>query len=858
MPDADIKTFYQNTGFCNFTWGSNAAEVDVKDGKILRMRPLRFDKEYSHEHLRPWKIEARGVTFEPKMKSLLPPFTYAYKKRVYSPNRILYPMKRVDWDPKGERNTQNRGKSKFERISWDEATDIIADEIRRIHSEYGPYAILVQGDGHGETKVIHGPHGCQTRLLNLMGGYTLQARNPDSWEGWYWGSKHAWGFEALGQASQTNLWLDIANYTEMILFWGSDPETTMWGWSGLMGSRACYWYADLGIHNVYICPDMNYAAAVHADKWIPVLPGTDAALQIAIAHTWISEDLYDKDYIETHTVGFEEFRKYVMGEEDGIVKDATWAEPLCGVPAYTIKALARTWHKKITAIARGNGGGMARSSYSHEPARLEVYLLAMQSVGAPGRCQLKMGEWNGTKFPGPRPIADPNVSAATRAWFFDVPAQFVPKTLIPDAILLPEGETLTWYGTTLFPWPKEDQFVEYQYPIPKEEGGSLIHMVWTDTPCWQTCWNNGNALVEAFRSERIETIVAQHIWMENDCLMADILLPINTMFEEEDIGTDVFSGQFVSVLYQEQAIEPLGESKSDYEAVGEVAKKLGLYEEFTEGKSIEEWMEFAFDHSGVQDLTTWDEVKEKGYYTVPTVEGGFPDLPIGMRPFYEDPENNPLDTPSGKIEFVSENLSLVFPDDKERQPMARWIPYGESQQESLLHPRAKEYPFLMVSNHPRWRLHAQLDDVTWFREIETCKVKGPDGYMYEPIWINPIDAKKLGIKHGDIIEAYNERGRVLGGAYVTERIIPGATYQDHGARVDPLDMGKLDRGGANNLICPGYIISKNCAGEVTSSFLVGLRKADLEAIENQYPEEFNREYDSDAGLLIDAWIVDKE
>ncbi|WP_290995280.1 molybdopterin-dependent oxidoreductase [Gordonibacter sp.] len=853
-----VKTCFKNTGFCNFTWGSNAAEVDVKDGKILRIRPLRFDKAYERADLNPWRIEARGTVFEPKMCSLLPPYTYAYKKRVYSPNRILYPLKRVDWDPRGDRHPETRGTSKFERISWDEATDLIAAELLRIREEYGPYAVLVQGDGHGETKVVHGPHGCQTKLLELMGGYTLQARNPDSWEGWYWGSKHAWGFEALGQSPQNNLWLDVAEYTDLILFWGSDPETTSWGWSGLMASRTCYWFEELGIKSVYICPDLNYAAAIHADKWIPVLPGTDAALQLALAYVWLDEGLYDQEYVRTHTVGFDEFAAYVRGDEDGEPKSPAWAAPKCGVPEYTIKALAREWAKMPTAIARGNGGGMARSSYSHEPARLEVCLLAMQAVGAPGRCQLKMGEWNGDKFPGPRPAVDPNLSAAGRGWHFSVPPQFVPKTLVPEALTLPEGEQLTWYGTTLFPWPKEDQFVEHHFPITSEEGGGPIHMVWTDSPCWTTCWNNGNALMEALRDPRIETVVAQHIWMENDCLMADIILPINTKFEERDIGNDVFSGQFASVLYEDQCIEPLGESKSDWEAVGEVAKKLGLYDAYVEGKSLDEWMEYAFATSGVQELVSYDELREKGYYPVPTREGWWADTPRGMRAFYEDPENNPLDTPSGKIEFVSENLKTVFPDDEERPPLPHWIPFGKTQQESLLHERARAYPFLLVSNHPRWRLHAELDDVTWFREIDTCKVVGPDGYRYEPVWINPVDAERLGIAHGDVVALSNERGVVLGGAYVTPRIMPGALYQDHGARLDPIELGVVDRGGANNLICPSSVISEHCAGEVTSSFLVTIGKADLETLRSEHPEAFERPYDKDAGLLIDAWMTEGE
>ena len=154
------------------TTGGVEGAVDVKDGKIIRIRPLHYDSKYKPEEFRPWKLEARGKVFDPGMKSMLTPFGIGYKKRIYSPNRILYPLKRVDWDPDGERNPQNRGTSKYVRISWDEALEIIVSEIKRVKEKYGTYSILAQSDGHGETKIIHGPHGCQRKLLNLLGGYT--------------------------------------------------------------------------------------------------------------------------------------------------------------------------------------------------------------------------------------------------------------------------------------------------------------------------------------------------------------------------------------------------------------------------------------------------------------------------------------------------------------------------------------------------------------------------------------------------------------------------------------------------------------------------------------------------------------
>ena len=141
--------------------------------------------------------------------------------------------------------------------------------------------------------------------------------------------------------------------------------------------------------------------------------------------------------------------------------------------------------------------------------------------------------------------------------FWDLPKQIIPKTLIADAILNPP---LSWYGTTVLAEPRENQFKKYQYPA---DGCSEIHMIWTDSPCWITCWNGGNRLIEAVRSPKIEFIMAQHPWLENDCLFADIVLPVNTKFEEDDIAADGGSGQFNTVLDEKKCIEPLGESKSD-------------------------------------------------------------------------------------------------------------------------------------------------------------------------------------------------------------------------------------------------------------------------------------------------------
>ena len=256
----------------------------------------------------------------------MPPYQIAYKKRVYSPNRILYPLKRVDWDPKGERNPQNRGKSKYVRISWDEATTLIADEIGRVQKEYGPLGVLAHGDGHGETKTVHGAHAVMMDLLDIAGGFTQAIRNADSWEGWFWGTKHVWGNGENGLVLPAdNMMNDVTQNTDMIIHIGADLETTPWGFAGQFPTNVLYYWQKLGKKQVFISPDLNYSGAIHASKWIPILPNTDAAMHLAIAYTWMTEGTYDKDYVATHVVGFDKFEDYVLGREDGLPKTPEWA-----------------------------------------------------------------------------------------------------------------------------------------------------------------------------------------------------------------------------------------------------------------------------------------------------------------------------------------------------------------------------------------------------------------------------------------------------------------------------------------------------------------------------------------------------
>jgi anaerobic selenocysteine-containing dehydrogenase len=854
MVDVAGQTLIRDISFCGVPEnGSNASMVDVKDGKIIRIRPMHYDWKYDPKDMNPWKMESRGKVFEPSMKTLLPPYSIAYKNRVYSPARILYPMMRVDFDPNGNRNPQNRGISKYKRISWDKALDVIVSEMKRIKAKYGPTALLYESDQHGENKVVQACHGAGRRLLRLWGGFTQQNRQPDSWEGWWWGSKHFWGCEPVGQGKQSNLLYDIAKNVELLLFWGCDQETTPWGWQGQLPSRLSYWWTELGIKQIYVCPDLNYAAAVHADRWIPILPNTDAAMYLAITYHWFKNGTYDKEYLKTHAVGVEKYQAYVMGEEDGVPKTPEWAAPITSVPSHLIKALADEWASKRTTVVIGNGGPGIRGPYATEAARLQNICLAMQGLGKPGVNQAKMIEWGlfdkPDQYAQPKSLRVPNLRKAYRGGHPDETnhPSFIPKTYIPKAIL--EGQC-DWYGVESETAPREDQFVHYKYPA---DGCSKIRMVWTDSPSWITSWNCGNDYIRAMRHPDIEFMFAQHICLENECLLADIILPVNTKLEEEDIAVDIFSGQYNLLFPEHKCIEPLGESYSDYEIVCKLAERLGLLEKYTEGKSVPDWIKYGWETSRCADLISWEELNKKGYYVVPTADN-WEDVPAGFYEFYKDPDKHPLSTPTGKLEFEATGLVKHFPDDLERPAVPKWIAKGISHEETIGTERSKKYPLLVCSNHPRWGVHSEHKDMIWLREIETCKLKGPDGYQYHPAWLHPSEAEKRGIKHGDVISIYNERGIVLAGAYITERIMPNVVYIDHGAKWDPIAVGEIDRGGAINTIVPRNTTSKNAVGHAVSGFLVQIEKTDMEALKHNYPEAFERPFHPCAGPDIEGWI----
>ena len=227
--------------FINCTVGGPIS-VYVRDGKIVRIRPLVVEDG----ELKPWTINAHGKRYSPPKKVALSPFTLAERAKVYSEDRIRYPMKRIDFDPNGDRHPETRGKSGYQRISWDEALDIVAGEMKRIRTDYGPEAITALPPSHHNWGLLGYFTSACSRFFNLL-GHTYIFHNPESWEGFHWGAIHTYGYYwRFGCPEQYDLLEDTLKNAEMIVYWSNDPDTTRAGYSGQASSQWRLWLREAG------------------------------------------------------------------------------------------------------------------------------------------------------------------------------------------------------------------------------------------------------------------------------------------------------------------------------------------------------------------------------------------------------------------------------------------------------------------------------------------------------------------------------------------------------------------------------------------------------------------------------------
>ncbi len=822
-------------GVKRYTSNTNGGPVHVyvKNDKIIRFTPI----EFSAADAPSWTIKARGKNFTPPRQTSANPYGLASKSLIYSKDRLLHPMIRVDFDPKGNRNPQNRGVSQYRRISWDEALDIVAGEIKRVKKDYGEGAIALSHGSHHQWGNVNYYLSALYRFFNLV-GFTKVMHNPDSWEGWYWGAEHHWGHSMrLGGGEMFGQVEDALKECEMMVFWGADPETTSGAYGAYEGTIRRQWAKDVGIKFVHIDPYWNHTAAWLGGKWIAPRPGTDPALAQALCHVWIEENLYDKEFVKNRTTGFDEWAAYIMGRDDGTPKSPEWAEKETGVPARDIRALARDWGRKKTYLGAGGGGnvvgGACRTSTGAQWARMMVILMGMQGIGRPGVNfgNMQMGTpvdfsfW----FPG---YADGGISGdlantgcavntyqrIPHVLTMNPSKQIVSRMRLPESILEGKSE-----GYLTDPMSVVGQFTKFEYPAP---GHSKIQMLYKYGGACLGTMTDANRWVRMYQSENLSFVASQSIWFEGETKFADVILPACTNFERWDIGEWAGCGgyghQFYAMLnhrvvvMQHRCIEPLGESKADYDIFTALAKRLGLSAPFTEANTALDWCKRIFEGSDLVDHITWKEFLKKGYFVVPAEKEKLR-APTAYRWFYEGrkkdvPEPHPLpgeyrdqwleglQTQSGKLEFVPETLKKF--DDPERPAVNRYIPSWEGTQSAEL--RSK-YPIQLLTAHTRYSFHSLGDGKdTTLNDIKEHRLL-IDGYYYLICRIAVADAERLGIKTGDLIRLFNDRGEVICAAEVSRRLRTGVahSYESSAVYDSTGHPGKSpERGGCVNLLTP--------------------------------------------------------
>ncbi len=416
--------------------------------------------------------------------------------------------------------------------------------------------------------------------------------------------------------------------------------------------------------------------------------------------------------------------------------------------------------------------------------------------------------------------------------------QEVPRLRIPEAII--DGAT---YGYPTDSKTIEGQFRRYDYPAP---GYSPVRMYYKYGGSHMGTMAETNRYAKMYRSDNLECVVNQSIWFEGEAKFADIILPACTNFERWDISEFANCGGYIQhsfnqcnhrvALIQHKCIEPLGESKSDFQIFLDIAKRLGFGVMFSEGVTEFDWCRRLFDATDLTKSISWKEFLKKGYYVVPAPKEELR-APVSFRAFAEDrlkdtPEIAPLpgdyteqvfkglQTQSGKIEFVCSSLKRFDPDDPERPVMTKYIPAWEGHHTEELY---KKYPLQLITPHPRYSFHTMGDGKeSWINEIGDHRAL-INGYYYWIIRINPMDASARDISHRDLVRVFNDRGAVICAAHVTERIRPGAVHSYEGSAVyDP--VGKPgeseDRGGCMNILTPGRPIIKKSHSIAANSCLV--------------------------------------
>ena len=778
--DNDLTTVVTS---CAHNCGSRHMLVAHKKGDVI-VRLSTDDGRYQKGG------EFGKDTFEePQMRACLR--GRSYRSRLYSQERLLYPMI----------STGKRGEGKFKRASWDAALDHVAGKMEELKSKYGPTALLDQSYAGASYGVLHKSdqiEGLLGRFLGMYGCRTSSWSVP-SYEGTKFSSKTTFGTIEDGNED------DTFAHSKLIIMWGWNPAYTFHGGNTFYYMRMA---KQNGCKFVLVDPQYTDSASAYDAWWIPIRPNTDAAMMAGMAHHIFTSNLQDQNFINKFVQGMdagtmpewakdkENFKDYILGKYDNTPKSPEWAAEICGVSADDIKKLAQLYATTKPAALKASWAP-GRNAYGEQYNRMAAALQSMTgNIGILGGCAEGIGKaWH----------------AEGVAYPYDEFANVFYESIKSDR----------WAHCVLnYPNVKREEIG--LWPGGKAGDGVIpnIRGIFWQGSDWFNQLTNINKEIQAIN--KLDLVVCNDSTITPSGLYADVLFPIATHFERHDVALPWYKGHYY--IHRPKVIEPLGESKTDLQIYTELAYRLGgdqfgrrynpkanrdyfLYNDAVDNAYLQEWWEHKVMAHQHVDMS-WAEFQKYGIYKFKL------DRPHVA--FQDNVEKGvPWPTASGKIEIFSGQLAQY--DDWTKTAYGYEIPAIPKWIEPFEYLGDKEktakHPFHLISPHPRHRTHSIFNNIGWLRET----------YEQE-VTINAADAKKLGIKTGDTVEVFNDRGKVVVPAYVTERCMPGVLVIYEGAWLD-LDENGVDRSGNPDMLT---LDEPSPAGSFAyNTVLASIQKTDL-------------------------------
>lgn len=698
-----------------------------------------------------------------------------------NPGRIRKPAVRKSFLDGDRSSGHRRGCEAFVEVDWDEALALAGSELKRIAATHGNAAIYGGSYGWASAGRFHHAQSQIHRFLNCLGGYTKSVQNY-SYAAADTIVPHVLGGKE-GLVSQHSSLRSIAGNSEMIVMFGGLPRKNAQVSSGGISRHILQETLDTaaakGSRLVSISPIRDDTVCDPAPEWISLAPNTDVALILGLAHTLLTNDLHDKEFLARCTTGFPKFADYLTGTSDGVPKTASWGSKITGVPVERIVSLATEMASKRVMIMMA--WSLQRADHGEQPYWAAIALACMLGqIGLPGGgFGFGYGSVNGIGN------AVPDMSWPSLPQGTNQVDSYIPVARIADMLLHPgesydfNGKRLTYPDIRLVYWAGGNPFHHHQ-----------------DLNRLRRAW------------ARPETVIVNESWWNPLAKHADIVFPTTTALERNDIAA---SGRDRFIGASHKVAEPCGQARNDYDIFAGIAETLGCREAFTEGRDEESWLRHMYllavqNAARIgQDLPDFETFWKEGLVLLPEPES---DRALLDR-FVADPEVNPLRTPSGRIEIFSERIHGFGYDDCPGHPA--WLEPYEWLGRADRSPTALH----LISNQPVSRLHSQYDSGSHSRSF---KVKDR-----EVVRINPADAASRGIRSGDIVRMHNGRGSCLAAAAISDEIRQGVVQLSTGAWYDPADPcepGSLDKHGNPNVLTRDQGTSRLAQGPSAQTCLI--------------------------------------